>query len=146
MTPPLPFTHNDLMAAVVWWISEGENNPKGILARLHLPGTRRRVLNHLRDLQLIAAAELIHPGGAHYAKAVALRHACHHFGRRQWPSWWLLPAPPEQATKLEQVLFWAFKFDDGNIRENRPHTPADWSLSAFRKLLPIPQNECREAA
>ena len=34
VTQPLPFSPADLMAAVVWWLRDGENEPKGILARL----------------------------------------------------------------------------------------------------------------
>lgn len=145
VTPPLPFTADELLEAFAWWLEHG-GDPGLVLARLHLPRTYRRVLNHLRDRQLVAAAQMVAPHGASYAQAVALRHACREFGGSLWPAWQRLPAPPEYAKPAAQILFWAFRFDQGNTRDNRPHTPADWSLSAFRKLLPNSEKECRSAA
>ena len=139
---PLPFDQCELAAAFVAWLEDGPDAPGGILARLHLPGTRRRVLNHLRDRQLVAAAVLLQPHGGDYARAVGLRAACQAFSLYQWPAWRKLPAPPEGAKPVAEVLFWAFRYNDGNTRENRPHTPADWSLSAFRKLTQNTRKEC----
>jgi hypothetical protein len=143
---PLPFTSAELLAAFAWWLRDGGSDARGILNRLHLPGTRRRVLNVLRDRQLVEAARLILPDGNRYAQAVALRQACQAFEGHLWHAWKYLPCPPVYADVAQQALFWAFRFDESSIRENRPHTPADWSLSAFRKLLPNPSKECRAAA
>jgi hypothetical protein len=133
---PVPFSGEELLDAVLWWLTESAaDDPRAILRRLGLPGTRRRALNNLRDRQLIAAAHLIAPDTGTHAQAVALREACRAYGGHKWPCWRNLNEPPAHATPAAQVLFWAFRYDAGNAREGQPHTPADWSLSAFRKLL-----------
>lgn len=133
---PVPFNGDELLDAILWWLTKSEeDDPRAILRRLGLPGTRRRALNNLRDRQLIAAAQLIAPDAGTHAQAVALREACRAFGGRKWPGWRYLDEPPAHATPAAQVLFWAFRYDAGNAREGQPHTPADWCTSAFRKLL-----------
>lgn len=137
MRPAFPKSQDDLEAALFWWLLEsGQDDPRAFLARLGLPGTRRRLLNHLRDRQLVAAAVIIAPEAGAYGQAIALRAACRKFAGHQWPIWQGFGAPPPHATEVAQVLFWAFLFDRGNTRDGYIHGPGDWSLSQFRKLLP----------
>jgi hypothetical protein len=133
---PKPFSAGYIEAAFDWWLFESAaNDPAALLHRLRLPGTRRAVLNSLRDRQLVAAATLLEPEAGCYGQAIALQSACREFAAHLWPAWQRLKAPPAHAKPVAEVLFWAFKFGAENTRNSRPHTPADWSLSAFRKLL-----------
>lgn len=133
---PKPFDATDLENAFGWWIFESAaNDPAALLHRLHLPGTRRGVLNALRDRQLIAAAYLLAPDAGCYGQAVALQSACREFAAHLWPAWQRLKAPPEHAKPVAEVLYWAFRFSLENTRDGRPHLPSDWSLSSCRKLL-----------
>lgn len=133
MIPQL-FSDAEMRAAFAWWLSSNQDDPRAMLHRLHLPGTRRRILISLRDRQLVAAAEAIAPGAPTYRKTVLMLEAIRQFAGHQWPVWQRMQAPPTRAEDAAHLLWHAFK-SAANIDALGTHSPERLGKTALFKLL-----------
>ena len=122
-----------LCCALRDWLSDADG--PDFLARLGLPANRARIKNDMRDHALIAASELLVPGGSLAARTAALMEAAQIFARLRWPSWQGSPHPPSHANAIERKLHMAFVMNQGKRLRGDLHSIGDWSETYFRRIL-----------
>jgi hypothetical protein len=116
------------------WLNDDDAGPD-FLSRLGLPGSRSRIRNNMRDHHLIAAAELLVPGGSLSVRTYALMEAVALFARLRWLCWQGSRRPPSGANAVEQCLHAAFILNQNRRRRGDLHSIGDWSETYFRRVL-----------
>jgi hypothetical protein len=127
-----PQVDNTIRHAVREWIHSDDDDARLILRRLRLPTSKAKCVDALRNYWLNVAGYALTQEAR--IRPRVLSEACKLFAAHQWPAWHHLAAPPPHAQPVEAMLWHAFKLGR-KTRLHIEHTPADWSIPAFRKIL-----------